>query len=570
MSTSAPSMKRLVVVVAAALMGGCALSNPYVKVPTVNPELCAAGCTIDQAQDYSRSVRAAFRQRLGTQARVRSNSGAAEILLGAATLGLGAAGAHRDAFVGAGLAGATTYGLATWYGNPDLEKVYAAAMTALVCAESAVEPLRLLPLESSGLNTALTELDAGSSRLTASMAALDGEINAAKSFQATLVVKGGDRSYGSHQTQIAELQAAIDGVAPISALGASTLTRANATYANGVRLRHLNGVAGNQLARTVERIVAAVDDEARKAQPDPNSVFKIVADLGGLATKIVPGLDLASLLQKAMTPENADSTKRQGKDGHTARLVKTDGAIDSLQASAASVAADTRTLLSVVMRMEGLVAQTGNVDISASLAQCGIGTSSNLVLLPAALTLTAGVNSATFRVTGGKSPYSGTVIGTRPEGMSLENPFTGDRGFKLTITASTPAGDYVIAVSDASMKEVALPVKINPTTSGGTTPGTNNDAAPARTPPALTKAILSGLVNSITPQIGKSIPGNTAKITAVTTDGKATVVISTDAPDDPVPFAALKVAINKLPAGAKSIKEIIDEAGATLRVDPKP
>jgi hypothetical protein len=48
------------------------------------------------------------------------------------------------------------------------------------------------------------------------------------------------------------------------------------------------------------------------------------------------------------------------------------------------------------------------------------------------------------------------------------------------------------------------------------------------------------------------------------------VVISTDAPDDPVPFAALKVAINKLPAGAKSIKEIIDEAGATLRVDPKP
>lgn len=123
-------------------LGGCMLSNPYVKAPTVDDAAggCGDQCSISAAQQYSRSVRQAYRDRLGRYAALRNDSGAAEILLGATALGLAAGKANRDAFVTAGLAGATTYGLATWFGNSDLEALFASAIRALACAETAVEP----------------------------------------------------------------------------------------------------------------------------------------------------------------------------------------------------------------------------------------------------------------------------------------------------------------------------------------------------------------------------------------------------------------------------------------------
>lgn len=548
-----------------AVLAGCALSNPYVKVPSVD-EKCPQGCTIDQAQSYSRSVREKYVERLGTHAKLRANSGAAQILLGAAALGLGAADAHRDAFVGTALVGATTFGLSQWFGNPTLEGVYSNGILALICAEAAVEPLRLSTDETAELSAALRAISTGLPELATAVAKLDAAVKNASTMRDSLsTVRAGTTISARNQAAIAKLGAALAQAATALAYGVEIEQRSAAALSSGTKLRHLNAVAGSQLARTVERIVAKINEEARKAQPDPASAFKIVGDLSAIAGRIVPGVDLAALLQASTTA--AFTGEQQGKMLAGAARVSSpvDDAVDALRSAADEVYEKARALVAASRAVEALVALVNNVDVSGTLAGCGVTVSPSLSLTPSALAWPQGAKQATVRVTGGNSPYSGTVIGKKAEGLVVENPVTGDRTFTIKTSADVPVGDYSVVISDASGKEVALPLKITAATppvavppSAPANPDAGAGAATSTAKIGEAFATLSGFLKDL------PIPGTPAKITNLervdaSKEFRATIVPAPDAAS----ALSLAGAIGDLtvPAEGKTVKAVADGVG---------
>jgi hypothetical protein len=550
------------------VLAGCALSNPYVKVPSVD-EKCAEGCTIDQAQSYSRSVREKYVERLGTHAKLRANSGAAQILLGAAALGLGAADAHRDAFVGTALVGATTFGLSQWFGNPTLEGVYSNGVLALICAEAAVEPLRLSTEETTELSTALRTISTGLPELATAVARLDAAMKNAATMRDSLArVRAGASIPAANQKAIARLGAALAQAAIAQAYGIDIEQRSAAALSSGTKLRHLNAVAGSQLARTVERIVAKINEEARKAQPDPASAFKIVGDLSAIAGRVVPGVDLAALLQSATTA--AFAPEQQAKTFVAAARASSpvDDAIDALKSAADEVYEQARSLVAAARAVEAFVALVNNVDVSGTLAGCGVSASPGLSLTPSALAWPQGVNQATVRVTGGNSPYSGTVIGKKADGLVVENPFTGDRTFTIKTTAGVPAAEYSVVISDASGKEVALPLKITAATAPPAVPPPASVADGGTTTAKVGAAFatLSGFLKDL------SVPGTAVKITNLervdaSTQFRATVVPAPDAAG----AISLAGAIGDLtvPAEGKTVKAVADGVGYKVTVIPR-
>lgn len=563
-------------VMAALLLGGCALSNPYVKVPTADGS-CSESCTIDQAQSYSRAVRDRYLDRLGTHAKVRANAGAAQILLGAAALGLGAAKAHRDAFVGTALVGATTFGLSTWFGHPTLENVYGSGILALVCAEVAVEPLRLSRDDSEDLQKGLNELDSAPGLLTTDLQTLESLIGTAESIAAGLGVA--NRKRRNPRADIddlaAQLQLAVTAARASHDAATDTLAKTDATRRTGIRLRHANAVAGYQLARTVERIVAKINEEARKAQPEPAAAFKIVADLGALAGKIVPGVDLTSLM-RTHTQAVFATTKQQSQNVRTldAPEAQARRVLQHLQDTTASVNAAARRLAAAIERIEAVVALVASTEITGALQACGLQNIAGFTVAPTTLAWKKGVGSATVRVAGGNPPYSGTVIGSWPTGLAVRSPTTGDRTFEIKTTADVPAGDYLIVLSDAASKEVSLPLKITETTTVTTTTTASTPpaavTAPAPAPAPVTDAqindagaSLSGLL------IGKPLAGLTNTVTRleIRKDSKVFALTVTPAPADAVQKATIAAAIEAmaLPSG-KTAKQIAADVGFALSV----
>jgi hypothetical protein len=562
----APSRRLAAAVMVSLLLGGCALSNPYVKVPTVDGS-CSGSCTIDQAQSYSRAVRDRYLDRLGTHAKVRANAGAAQILFGSAALGFGAAEAHRDAFVGTALAGATTFGLSTWFGNPTLENVYGSGILALVCAEVAVEPLRLSGDDSADLQKGLDELDSASGVLTTDLQTLESLIGTAESIAGGLGVA--NRKLRNPRTDIddlaAQLRLAATAALPSRDSATDTLAKTDGTRRTGIRLRHANAVAGYQLARTVERIVATINEEARKAQPDPAAAFKIVADLGALAGKIVPGVDLTSL----MRTHTQAVFELESKNVLTLDVPETQArrVLQQLLDTTASVNAAARRLAAAIERIEAVVALVASTEITGALQACGLQNIAGFTVAPSTLAWKKGVGSATVRVAGGNPPYSGTVIGSWPTGLAVRNPTTGDRTFEITTTADVPAGDYLIVISDATSKEVGLPLKITETTA--TQPAAAAAAAGAAAA-AVTDVQIDAALGSLNGLLkDKPLDGRNNKVTniEIRRDTKVFALTIEPAETDVAQKAAIAAAAEAmvLPSG-KTAKQIAAEVGFTLSV----
>src|SRR5690606_20244708 len=102
------------------------------------------------------------------------------------------------------------------------------------------------------------------------------------------------------------------------------------------------------------------------------------------------------------------------------------------------------------IRMDAIVQAIPSDDIATTLNGCGVEASAKLSVSPSSLSLSGSVTSARFIVSGGKAPYSGTVLGVQLKGLSVENPLAGDRGFRLIRTSETPAGSAILLISDAA------------------------------------------------------------------------------------------------------------------------
>lgn len=538
------------------LLAGCSLSNPYVKIDTPATHGCDANCSIDAAQAYSRSVRDAYRKRLGTYSTLRNNSGAAIVLLGAATLGLGAADAHRDAFVGAGLTGATTYGLSQWFGNPRYEDVLVAGIGALTCAESAVEPLRL-----SGDET--DELKRGLKDVLAEVATLQTAVNHMRSYE--VGARDAQEKYkGKDEKRFEEIKSLLARAFRAQETADTAIAAIRSAYGDAVRLRHASHTAGYRLVRTVERIAATVDAEARKSQPDPASVFKIVGDLAAFAGRIVPGLKLDELLNAQMARE----FKTQG-----AALTKIQVSFDKEAWKQAIGAVETQAaaLALTAEQLKALVSQFSGVNVIAGLEACNLGDIAGFKISPEKLPVTAGGPAVKFTVRGGKPPFTATFIGKLPTDVALDSPVAGDRTFTLTAKADATAGEFVIAVADATLEEKELPVTIS---SGSKdeekdNPGTSKDAAkPAAKPaPRVSPADMNDLASLVGKLKGKTLPGTLFVVASAMASGSTIEVRGAPAPaNDDERDKIRDILLDQVEGGSKIRKQI--PAGVTLKVVP--
>lgn len=528
------------------IVSGCMLSNPYVRTPTVDQSVgstCGDQCSIGAAQHYSRDVREAYRQRLGYLATLKNNTGAAEILLGAAAMGLAASHAHRDALVGVGLAGATTFGLATWFGNSDLEALYTSAIKALTCAESAVEPLRLSDTEIREIDEGMLQIRTQSPAFAATLARLDGLMDTLKNYssgarEGLLLARAQTTSSSAH----------------------TSLSHALGSYENAAALRRLNAIAGNELARTVERITASVDEETRKAQPDLQAAFTIAGGLGAIADKIAPGTD--ALLQEAMKKSFTTDKQQQGHRTVSApRKAVPQGLDDAVEQAIADVETAAGKIASAVAELDAITSHVQTADANAALGACNISVSAAMALTPSSLTLPHGARSATFVAAGGKPPYVGRVIGVAPTGLAVVNPSPGDHAFQLTTTADTPAGSYVVSVYDSTTKSIALAVEV----------GADSTPAPAAkqdNPAPATTATLNATLDDLHGKLdNQSFVG--FKITKVERTDKVFIITTDPAASDAADKSKIRQAILDVTLEDKTtVNDRLTALQATLKIAP--
>ena len=471
--------RRLATAVTAALVGGCALSSPYVKVAHESePQTFCndAGCSIDDAIAYSRAVRAAYRGVLEHYARLRSDSGGGIIGLGAAALAAAAGGAHKDVLTGLGLIGATTLGYSTWYGNPPREALFASTMQALVCAESVTSKMRLPQVVrgqaadqiaegkrlSAEIDTHNAALDLATSQLKAEKAGMEQE-----SLQLAGVV---DTLTGQRKTDATNRAAALD--------AATTLVTAHITAADALiasvddvtqefqdantaylAREHSAEIAGYDLVSAVDRIVMTTDVEAQKTLPDPDAALGIVAGLGSVSAKFIPSASALTALEAAASVARPESDTQVSASALSIR--------PNLQPLVEAVTTHRHRLNSALIRLRAIskniaalaAAPTFDAGAPTSLDKCTVAGLGAMTASPTPIKLTKGVAAAIpVDIRGGKAPYT-VEIGSVPlAGVSITQPgFSGSR-FVVTTTTAVVAGAMTIKVTDGSGRILEIPV----------------------------------------------------------------------------------------------------------------
>jgi hypothetical protein len=457
---------RAAALAATTLLSGCALSSPYVKLPA-EPALCSTSepCgNLDAAVGYSRQVRAKYRDVLDQYAKLRSNSGAAAIVLGTAALGAALGDANRDVFTALGLLGAGTYGYASWYGNPPREALFGQTIQALVCAEGATIKLRFpasaraqagdLRIEAAQASTAL---DATAFELAQAKGAVDSYL-AGK--EALVNTSRDARRKKAAEGELDAVTQLLDPQRQIALKALATVPAAheaidNALVALNARERAADH-AGDGLFSAVDRIVAATDVEAQKTLPDPSAALTIVAGLGGVAGKFIPSTDAVDALDKlsrSFAPEGGAEVDRRLND-EVQPLLRALIAAQMKFAAAASRVARTTKLIADLATLSA-------PDAVTAIDKCTIAGIGPLSAVPASVDLPA-KKAATVSVDlqGGKTPYRVEWVGATPAGVSFSQPGFADSRFVVVGTTDAAASDAKVKVTDGSGRLLEIAVKV--------------------------------------------------------------------------------------------------------------
>jgi hypothetical protein len=260
---------------------GCSLLNPYVRAPELeSKDSSAAGLptsALPQNQALISAVATAAAQRtayynaVSDRAKLRNGLPLALIPLSAVALykGIASGGgaSTRELLLKEGLVGAGLYGLASYYTSTTREQVYLAGAKALSCSIYATTPYYLPDDLAPALSvTALTTLRQQLGAVESTMQ----EVREAR-----------DRMPAAEPSR-----AALDALIRRAATSVAT---ARKILRQAVNTDALLIGAGARLRATVESIVAEVDTQVARLEPDPAVILTLASSLPANAKQFAPG-----------------------------------------------------------------------------------------------------------------------------------------------------------------------------------------------------------------------------------------------------------------------------------------
>lgn len=262
---------RIIMAIACSLaLSGCAVINPY-STYAEGPRSQAASAPTDmvKAQTFALDQIKEYRSALSQRAWLRNVTPLVVLPLSGWLMYRGAAGADATNLLLGGLAGATAYGLSSFYTSSPIEGTYLAGITAINCAMTIASPYAIGTDE-------LTRLE-----------------DARKAVLAALVRTRAELGDGQNRSK-AERQQAEEGVAKAE----SVVRRAQTFEAQ-------RQAAASKLTAAVDSITVQVDENIRKQTPDLASVLALASGLSGLAGQIAPLPRQAGSSAAALGPEAA-------------------------------------------------------------------------------------------------------------------------------------------------------------------------------------------------------------------------------------------------------------------------
>ena len=401
------------------------------------------------------------------------------LTLAAAALGLGAYGADIDVLLGMGLAGGLGYQLGTWNSNQGRLGIYVEGMKAMVCAKTAISPLRIDAPRLAVITARISDLRNAIG--DAAMAAGD------VTYGQAIVTMQGDK--GTALVAVADKELAeIAGV----------FKTANDLLARAASIEFKVENAGVLLEGKVGEIRALVTEALNGTLADLSKIREAIGSLGDYANLFAPGIDYASTLQNAIRGGGADPklivfNAQSGEMGGQGKTGDGDSSVAGAQAylarSVGSLRAKREQLLGAMSLLKGVVEPISVEAVKSGLKGCGIDAKrfgSVLTLDRTAVTFqpkTAG--TALVTITGGTQPFSANLLDLPAKGINTSLPAGGNLVI-ISAGDDTQAGaSYQIKVSDAAKQFATLTVSIagesspaaNGSKSGDTQPLAKNECS---------------------------------------------------------------------------------------------
>jgi hypothetical protein len=428
------------------LVSGCTLVNPHVKwPPPTTPPRQASQIDLDYAIDYADSAKAAYRKALGTQSKLTSWLGVGLIPLAAASLGLGITGGPPAAIAALAATGAAGYATGTWLSSKPAQRAYVAGYNATSCAVSAVLPLVDVENRRSAIEQAIASVDTR-------VSAVETAVGIARA-RLTTVQERHPKPPEELAQLMAEARREIDGSREL-------VTSANDTRTKARKMLHEAAVAGLSLKEAVDRIAGQVSGALVETGPDLQSLAAIINGLAG------------SYGQFARVPETAKPTARGAEP--QSDLVRTDEDIKSLRQALDALRSEMGQLRIAVAQLADEVNVVTASKPLDTLKACGVSLEQIAVPItiePSARVEFEGGTPATkgFLVRGGAAPYSVMLLGDEGPAVRQTEPF--GPAFTVQVTASTPAREYAILVSDRAGQRQFLQVAVIGTPRDAALPG---------------------------------------------------------------------------------------------------
>lgn len=435
-----------------ALFAGCA-SNPYIdaKRPVLGGD-ATASVKIRAAMDYADRVYDAYAEMPSKEFVRQQNLSAGVLLAGAATLGMAAGKAHRDAIVGTALLGGTAYEIGNWNSSTTRSAIFIAGRKSLSCARAAVAPLDLSAGELDRIRTQAA---------TTVSAARQGTASAGRVTRWLSLVSSADSSSPLVSASQSELTAF-----------AQRYDAANKVIAHAGGSERLVSSAGGLLTAHVDNVRTLVDMALDGTLAAIAELPKAIGDLGKSAAILAPGLDLDSTLAATVAaPKGTTTTDTpQGSTAQEGKIDQFGRPLAEHETKRANPADELAKALGQLREYSGALEIETNAlraidplaleKMQAAIAACNPEMAKAmrpLALDPATVTVEAGeVTASAVLISGGTTPYSPTLLPMKGVGASFQSD-----AILLTTSANTVAGSsYPIRVRDATGASVTLTVKV--------------------------------------------------------------------------------------------------------------
>ncbi len=440
-------------------ISGCAI-NPYIantrpprtELSRSSPDVTAS--TV-RALAYADATFDAYDAKLWEEFNRQQVLSGTLLTIGAATLGLAAGHAHRDAFVTAAVGGGLIYQLGTWNSSKDRLGIYVEGMKALACSKTAVSPLLL----GSDAITTIKNQEERTRDTAIRMSRASGHV-----VQWLAIVGGSGSGSGASQLE----KAAQDELVQQGA----TLKEASDALARASGLRHRVEGAGAQLDAQVDQIRRAVSMAHSGTLADLSQLRTAVQSLSDYANIFGEGLDLRG----AVATEVAAANKSISKDDVTQQnwLDDTAKAVDSgktvnpavaLAAALGRLRAERQALSTDVSILNGTLAETTSLaQLKTDLNGCGVDLAkakSTLRLTRKSVSFEVGTaGTALVSISGGTLPYSVALVDLPAKGINVSAP-AGGAIVVVTASTDTEVGkSYLVSVTDAAGLTASITVKV--------------------------------------------------------------------------------------------------------------